>query len=91
MNHKFQRKRLYMDYENYCKILEKDLNEKGDEIHKLEDKIKSLEEIISNASSKLEEYYQQQKNSTYFCNDSKRLICRVIENCQKIIGGVFEI
>ena len=43
-----------MDYENYCKILENDLNEKGDEIHKLENKIKSLEEIISNASSKLE-------------------------------------
>lgn len=80
-----------MDYENYCKILENDLNEKGDEIHKLENKIKSLEEIISNDSSKLEEYYQQQKNSTYFGNDGKRLICRVIENCQKIIEGVFEI
>lgn len=91
MKHEFQRRGLYMDYENYCKILEKDLNEKNDEIHKLEIKIKSLEEIISSASGKLEEYYQQQKDSTYFSNDSKRLICRVIENCQKIIEGVFEI
>lgn len=80
-----------MDWENYCKMLEKDLNEKCEDIHKLEDKVKSLEEIISNASGKLEEYYRQQKNNTYFSNDGKRLICRVIENCQKIIEGVFEI
>lgn len=80
-----------MDWENYCKMLEKDLNEKWEDIHKLEDKVKYLEEIISNASGKLEEYYQRQKNNTYFSNDGKRLICRVIENCQKIIEGVFEI
>lgn len=80
-----------MDWENYCKMLEKDLNEKWEDIHKLEDKVKSLEEIISNASGKLEEYYQQQKNNTYFSNDGKRLICRVIKNCQKIIAGEFEI
>lgn len=80
-----------MDWENYCKMLEKDLNEKCDEIHKLEDKVKSLEERINNASGKLEKYYQQQKDNKYFSNDGKRLICRVIENCQKIIEGIFEI
>lgn len=80
-----------MDWENYCKMLEKDLKEKWEEIHKLGDKVKSLEEVISNASGKLEEYYQQQKNNTYFSNDGKRLICRIIENCQKIIEGVFDI
>lgn len=80
-----------MNWEIYCKTLEKDLNEKCEDIHKLEDKVESLEEIINNASGKLEEYYQQQKNNTYFSNDGKGLVCRVIENCQKIIEGVFEI
>lgn len=80
-----------MDWENYCKTLEKDLNEKWAEIHKLEDKVKSLEELINSASSKLEEYYQQQKDNEYFSNEGKRLICKVIENCQKIIEGTFEI
>lgn len=79
-----------MDWENYCKTLEKDLNEKWAEIHKLEDKVKSLEELINSASGKLEEYYQQQKDNEYFSNEGKRLICRVIENCQKIVEGTFE-
>ena len=80
-----------MDWENYCKMLENDLNDKCNEIHELKDKVKALDERISNASGKLEEYYQQQKDSEYFSNDGKRLICRVIENCQKIIEGIFEI
>lgn len=80
-----------MDWEKYCKTLEKNLNEKWEEIHELEDKVKSLEDLINNASSKLEEYYQKQKNNEYFSNEGKRLICKVIENCQKIVQGAFEI
>ena len=80
-----------MNWENYCKTLEKDLNKKCEEISKLEDKVKTLEKIISNASARLEEYYQQQKDNTYFSNDGKRLICGVIENCQKIIEEIFVI
>ena len=80
-----------MDWENYCKILEKDLNERWTEIHKLENKVKSLEELINSASGKLEEYYQQQKDNEYFSNEGKRLIFRIIENCQGIVQGTFEI
>lgn len=39
-----------MDFENYCKMLESDLNEKWKEIHILEDKLSSLEEIIRSAN-----------------------------------------
>ena len=73
------------------KHLKKDLNEKWAEIHKLEDKVKSLEDLINGISSKLEEYYQQQSDNEYFSNEGKRLICQVIENCQKIVEGTFEI
>lgn len=79
-----------MDFENYCKMLESDLNEKWKEIHILEDKLSSLEEIIRSANNKLEDYYNQQKNNDYFSDDGKRLICRVIENCQKIVNDAFE-
>lgn len=79
-----------MDWENYCKTLERNLNEKWSELHEKENKIKELEELINTASSKLEEYYQQQKDNEYFSNEGKRLICRVIENCQKIVEGTFE-
>ncbi len=80
-----------MDWETYCKTLESDLNKHLEEMHKLEDKVKLLEELISAASSKLDEYYYQQKKNDYFSNDGKRLICHVIENCQKIVVGTFEI
>lgn len=79
-----------MDFENYCKMLESDLNEKWKEIHILEDKLSSLEEIIRSANNKLEDYYNQQKNNDYFSDDGKRLICRAIENCQKIVNDAFE-
>lgn len=80
-----------MDFENYCKMLENDLNERsGKKIHILEDKLSSLEEIIRSANNKLEDYYNQQKNNDYFSDDGKRLICRVIENCQKIVNDAFE-
>ena len=79
-----------MDFENYCKILESDLNEKWKEIHIWEDKLFSLEEIIRSANNKLEDYYNQQKNNDYFSDDRKRLICSVIENCQKIVNDTFE-
>lgn len=46
-----------MDFENYCKVLESDLNEKWKETHILEDKLASLEEIIRSANNKLEDYY----------------------------------
>lgn len=71
-----------MDFENYCKMLESDLNEKWKEIHILEDKLVSLEEIIRSANNKLEDY---------FSDNGKRLICRVIENCQKIVNDTFEL
>ena len=74
-----------MDFENYCKVLESNLNERWKEIHILEDKITSLEEIIRSANNKLEDYYNQQKNNDYFSD-----ICRVIENCQKIVNDTFE-
>lgn len=80
-----------MDFEKYCKTLEGNLNENWKEIHRLEDRIKELEALINNASDKLEEYYQQQKDNEYFSNEGKRLICRVIENCQKIVQGTFEL
>lgn len=80
-----------MDWENYCKTLEMNLNEKCTKLHEKENRIKELEELINTASSKLEEYYQQQKENRYFSNDGKRLILSVIENCQKIIEGIFEI
>ena len=80
-----------MDFENYCKMLESDLNEKWKEIHILEDKLDSLEEIIRSANNKLEDYYNQQKNNDYFSDNGKRLICSVIENCQKIVNDTFEL
>lgn len=80
-----------MDFEKYCKNLEENLNESWNEIHRLEDRVKELETLINSASDKLEEYYQQQKNNEYFSNEGKRLICRVIENCQKIVEGTFEL
>lgn len=78
-----------MDFENYCKVLESGLNEKVERIHILEDKLASLEEIIRSANNKLEDYYNQQKNNDYFSDNGKRLICRVIENCQKIVNDIF--
>lgn len=80
-----------MDFEKYCKTLEENLNENWNEIHRLEDRVKELEALINNASDKLKEYYQQQKDNKYFSNEGKRLICRVIENCQKIVQGTFEL
>ena len=82
--------RKVMDFENYCKMLESNLNEKWKEIHILEDKLSSLEEIIRSANNKLEDYYNQQKNNDYFSDSGKRLICRVIENCQKIVNDTFK-
>ena len=69
-----------MDFENYCKVLESGLNEKVERIHILEDKLASLEEIIRSANNKLEDYYNQQKNNDYFCDNGKRLICIVLNN-----------
>lgn len=80
-----------MNWKNYCKTLEKGLKKKCEEISKLENKAETLEKTISNTSARLEEYYQQQKDNTYFSNDGKRLICSIIENCQKIIEGIFVI
>ena len=42
-----------------------------------------------NAATTLEDYYNQQKNNDYFSDNGKRLICRVIENCQKIVNDIF--
>lgn len=36
-------------------------------------------------NEKLEDYYKQQTNNEYVSEQQKRLICRVIENCQKIV------
>ena len=44
---------------------------------------------LKSANNKLEDYYNQQKNNEYFSDDGKRLICRVIENCQKIVNDTF--
>lgn len=79
-----------MDFENYCKMLEGNLNERWKEIHTLEDKLTSLEETIRLANNKLEDYYNQQKNNDYFSDNGKRLICRIIENCKKIVNDTFE-
>lgn len=79
------------DLESYCEALERDLNKKNEEIHQLEDRVKSLEELINNALAKFEEYYNQQKENKYFSNEGKRLICQVIKNCQKIVVGTYEI
>ena len=45
---------------------------------------------LKSANNKLEDYYNQQKNNDYFSDDGNRLICRVIENCQKIVNDAFE-
>lgn len=45
---------------------------------------------LKSANNKLEDYYNQQKNNDYFSDSGKRLICRVIENCQKIVNDTFE-
>lgn len=45
---------------------------------------------LKSANNKLEDYYNQQKNNDYFSDDGKRVICRVIENCQKIVNDIFE-
>ena len=41
-------------------------------------------------NEKLEDYYNQQKNNEFFSEQGKRLVCRVIENCQKIVNEVEE-
>ena len=81
---------MNFDFENYCKMLESNLNERWKEIHTLEDKLTSLEETIRSANNKLADYYNQQKNNDYFSDNGKRLICSIIENCQKIVNDTFE-
>lgn len=45
---------------------------------------------LKSANNKLEDYYNQQKNNNYLTDNEKRLICKVIENCQKIVNDTFE-
>lgn len=66
--------------------LESQEEKRWKEIHKLEDKVQSLEKSISTVLSKLDEYYKQQKENDYFSdNNQKNLVCRMIRNCQKIV------
>lgn len=41
---------------------------------------------LKTANTKMEDYYNQQKNNEHFSEQDKRLVCRIIENCQKIIN-----
>ena len=44
---------------------------------------------LKSVNDELEDYYNQQRNNEYSSDDNKRLICRIIENCQKIINNNF--
>lgn len=46
---------------------------------------------LKSANNELENYYNQQKNNSYLTDNGKRLICKVIEKCQKIVNDTFEL
>ena len=51
----------------------------------------NLSRKLKTANNKLEDYYKQQKDNEYFNENGKRLICRIIENCQNIVNDTFEL
>ena len=49
----------------------------------------NLSRKLKTANNKLEDYYKQQKDNEYFNENGKRLVCRIIENCQNIVNDTF--
>ena len=84
------------EWDEYCNGYDNGWNGFRDEIlgETTNEELKSTtfedKNLIDVINDKLEKYYKQQKENKWFSEKGKALICRVIENCQKIVNDTYE-